>query len=94
MFGLDGGGKGEFPFLLNRAPWIPADFGNVAFEEMDKDGTIHYFPPLKYFQPDGRKPADAEELRIWHAEQVLLYNKANRWYAAQELLKYCRSDVR
>ena len=70
--------KGYFPHLFN----VPGD------EHQNYVGPI---PSLDYYMPETKSPEDKQALETWHQEQ-----RANNMVFdfQQELLDYCKSDVR
>ena len=77
-FGLTELKKGYFPHLFN----VPGD------EHQNYVGPI---PSLDYYMPETKSPEDKQALETWHQEQ-----RANNMVFdfQQELLDYCKSDVR
>ena len=94
MFGLTSGPKGDFPFKLNTPEWVQWGEKKV-YKEEDEEGKIHYFPQLKYFEPDNKRPEKRLELLQWHHKMVKEYKDGAKTYIPEdELLEYCRQDVR
>ena len=65
-----------------------------SFNTLEHQEYVGPIPDLHYFDPDGMSPAKKEELKTWHAEQVLEQEQSGLQYDFQkELEEYCRSDV-
>ena len=95
LFGLSCGVKGNFPHGLNTDCWVkwPPE-ADLAYEETDKHGICHYFPPLHYFHPENLSRADLKELQSWHQSQVPLYGpNLKRYMVRSELISYCSQDT-
>lgn len=66
--------------------WFPHKFSKP--ENLEYEGTI---PDLRYYDTKDMKVEKKEECETWHAKEVL---KGAVWNFRQELLCYCKSDVK
>lgn len=97
LFGLKTGAKGHFPHALNTSRWLQWNRRKqLVFTEKEADGTVHRFPPLKYFLTDSLSAKKKAELEKWHKSEVAKYAKYPhlRYFVKDQILAYCRQDVR
>ena len=66
--------------------WFPHKFSKP--ENLEYEGTI---PDLRYYDTKDMKVEKKEECETWHAKEVLI---GAVWNFRQELLCYCKSDVK